>query len=316
MSSGRFAFVGRRLLSLIPLLLGILLVVMLMLSLTPGDPAKLVAGPRASDEEVEVVRQQLGLDQPVWLRYVTYVGNVLSGNLGTSFKTGQSVAGQIATQLPITVTVAVLAVLIALIACVPLAVLSARRPDGRADHIVRILGAVGIGMPTFWVAIMAIILIALPTGWFPVAGVGSGPAEFVRAMVLPSIVVAISLAAPMTRSLRATMIELHSAEFVLAARALGYSERAVIQGFQLRNATGPLITVAAAQGGYALFGTVVVEVTFGLPGMGQGLVLAASTRDFPLVQGYALVFAILVVVLYLAADLLTAFVDPRVRISA
>jgi peptide/nickel transport system permease protein len=163
---------------------------------------------------------------------------------------------------------------------------------------------------------MAIRLIALPTGWFPVAGAGLGLADHLRAYVLPSLVVAISITAPMIRSLRATMMELREAEFVLAAKTLGYGGRALLSGFQLRNAVPPLVTVTAAQAGYALFGTVVVEVAFGLPGMGLGLVTAASTQDFPLVQGYVIVFAVLVVLLYLLADVVNAAVDPRVRITA
>jgi peptide/nickel transport system permease protein len=314
--TGRFAFVARRFLSLVPLLLGILLLAMLLLSLAPGDPARSVTGPRAPQEQVDRVAHQLGLDQPVWERYVHYVGQVVTGDLGSSFKTGQGVSDQIAAQLPVTLSIATIGVLLALVVTVPLAVAAARKPDGAVDHVVRLLAVLGIGLPTFWVAIMAIRLVALPTGWFPVAGAGDGLAEHLRAYVLPSSVVAISIMAPMIRSLRATMIDLHEAEFVLAARTLGYHGRALLGGFQLRNAVPPLVTVTAAQAGYALFGTVVVEVAFGLPGMGQGLVTAASTQDFPLVQGYVIVFAVLVVLLYLLADVVNAAVDPRVRITA
>jgi len=314
--TGRFAFVARRFVSLVPLLLGILLMAMLLLSLTPGDPARQVAGPRAPQSEVDAVSHGLGLDQPVWERYVHYVGQVLTGNLGSSFKTGQSVTDQVVAQLPITLSVATLGVLLALLVTVPLAVAAARRPDGSVDHAIRLLAVLGIGLPTFWIAIMAIRLVALPTGWFPVAGEGEGLAEHLRAYVLPSTVVAISILAPMIRSLRATMMDLHDAEFVLAARTLGFQGGSLLRRFQLRNAVPPLVTVTAAQSGYALFGTVVVEVAFGLPGMGQGLVVAASTQDFPLVQGYVIVFAVLVVLLYLVADVANAVVDPRVRISA
>lgn len=314
--TGRYAFVARRVASLAPLLLGILFLVMLLLSLAPGDAARMVTGPRAPQSEVDAVAHLLGLDRPIWERYVAYVGQVLSGDLGTSFKTGQPVAGQIVDQLPVTLVVASVGVLLALALTVPLAVLAAQRPDGAADHVIRVLGTLGIGLPTFWVAIMAIRFVALPTGWFPVAGIGDDLATHVRAMVLPSVVVALSITAPMIRSLRATMIELHEAEFVLAARTLGYGGLALLRGFQLRNAVTPLVTVTAAQAGYALFGTVVVEVAFGLPGMGLGLVTAASTQDFPLVQGYTIVFAVLIVLLYLLADVVNAAVDPRVKIAA
>jgi peptide/nickel transport system permease protein len=314
--NGRFGFVARRVVSLVPLTLGVLLLTMLLLSLAPGDPARMVAGPRAPQAQVDAVAHQLGLDQPVWQRYVEYVGHVLSGNLGSSFKTGQSVAAQLRDQLPLTLALASLGVLLALVLTVPLAVAAARRPDGAVDHAVRLLAVFGIGLPTFWVAIMAIRLIALPTGWFPVAGLGDTLSTHVSAFVLPSVVVALSILAPMVRSLRATMIELHEADFVLAARTLGYGGVSLLRRFQIRNAISPLVAVTAAQAGYALFGTVVVEVAFTLPGMGQGLVVAARTQDFPLVQGYVVVFAALVVALYLLADVVTAVVDPRVRIAA
>jgi peptide/nickel transport system permease protein len=296
--------------------MGVLLLTMLLLSLAPGDPARMVAGPRAPQSQVVAVAHQLGLDQPVWQRYLDYVGHVVTGNLGTSFKTGQSVAGQLMDQLPLTLALAGFGVLLALVLTVPLAVAAARRPDGPVDHAVRLLAVFGIGLPTFWVAIMAIRLIALPTGWFPVAGLGDTLSSHVSAFVLPSVVVALSILAPMVRSLRATMIELHEAEFVLAARTLGFGGGSLLRRFQIRNAISPLVAVTAAQAGYALFGTVVVEVAFTLPGMGQGLVVAARTQDFPLVQGYVVVFAALVVALYLLADVVTALVDPRVRIAA
>jgi peptide/nickel transport system permease protein len=314
--NGRFGFVARRFVSLVPLTMGVLLLTMLLLSLAPGDPARMVAGPRAPQSQVVAVAHQLGLDQPVWQRYLDYVGHVVTGNLGTSFKTGQSVAGQLMDQLPLTLALAGFGVLLALVLTVPLAVAAARRPDGPVDHAVRLLAVFGIGLPTFWVAIMAIRLIALPTGWFPVAGLGDTLSSHVSAFVLPSVVVALSILAPMVRSLRATMIELHEAEFVLAARTLGFGGGSLLRRFQIRNAISPLVAVTAAQAGYALFGTVVVEVAFTLPGMGQGLVVAARTQDFPLVQGYVVVFAALVVALYLLADVVTAVVDPRVRIAA
>lgn len=316
MNRSRFGFVLRRLVSLVPLMLGVLLVAMLLLSLTPGDPARLVTGPRAPQSEVDAVSHELGLDQPIWQRYLDYVGQVVGGDLGTSFKTGQSVSEQVVNQLPVTLSVAALSVLIALLLSIPLAVLAARKPDGAVDHLVRAFGVLGIGLPTFWVAIMTIRLIAIPTGWFPVAGVGEGAIEYVRSLVLPSLVVALSIAAPMIRSLRASMLELAEAEFVQAGRTLGFRGAPLLRRFQIRNAVPPLVTVTATQAGYALFGTVVVEVAFGLPGLGQGLVTATATRDFPLVQGYAVVFAVLIVLLYLITDIVNAAIDPRVRITA
>ena len=316
MISKRYGFVVRRLASLIPLLLGILLVVMLLLALTPGDPARLVVGPRASDAEVAQAREQLGIDEPLWTRYFEYLFGALSGDLGQSFKTGRSVSAQIAEQLPVTLLLAAVALLIAIAISVPLAVLAARSNGGVADHAVRAFNVLGIGLPPFWLAIMLITFVALPTGWFPVAGFGQTPVDNLRSIFLPALVVAIAIAPPMIRSLRSTMRDLHTTEYVLAGRTLGFEGVALTRRFMLRNALPPLITVTAVQASYALFGTVIVEVAFSLPGMGQGLVTAAGARDYPLVQGYTLVFALLIVLVFLLSDILTAVIDPRVRISA
>ncbi|TPF96460.1 hypothetical protein EP30_07425 [Bifidobacterium sp. UTCIF-39] len=316
MTKNRYRFIVTRLLTLIPLILGILLVTTLLLDLTPGDPARLVTGPRASDEDVAHVRSQMGLDRPFLIRYVDYVINVLHGNFGTSFKTGKTVSTQIAQQLPITLSIAVGGILVALLLSVLLAMLSVQKPDGLADQIVRILCVVGIGLPSFWIAIMLISYVALPTRAFPVAGIGDGISDHIRAMILPILTVAISLTAPMTRSLRATLLDVRNSDYVLAARTLGFTGWNLTGSFILRNAAGPLVVVAASQAGYALFGTTVVEVAFSLPGIGQGLVTAASQRDFPLVQGYTFVFAIAIVVIYLVADIITSVIDPRVRIES
>lgn len=314
--TNRFRFVVRRILTLIPLVLGILLVTTLLLDLTPGDPARLVTGPRASDEDVARVRSQMGLDKPFLIRYASYVWSVLHGDFGTSFKTGKDVGAQIAAQLPITLSIAVGGIVVALLLSVLLAMWAVRRPDGFADQLVRILCVVGIGLPSFWIAIMLISYVALPTRAFPVAGIGTDMATHIRALVLPVLTVAISLTAPMTRSLRATLLEVLGSDYVTAARTLGFKGWGLTGGFVLRNAAGPLVVVAASQAGYALFGTTVVEVAFSLPGIGQGLVTAASQRDFPLVQGYTFVFAIAIVVIYLVADVITSVIDPRVRIES
>ncbi|QIG39494.1 ABC transporter permease [Microbacterium sp. 4R-513] len=316
MLSNRYGFVVRRLASLVPLLLGILLVVMLLLALTPGDPARLVLGPRATQDEVAQAREQLGIDQPLWVRYFAYLAGALHGDLGQSFKTGRSVSAQIFEQLPITLLLAGVAVLMAIVISVPLAVLAARSNGGVADHAVRGFNVLGIGLPPFWLAIMLITYVALPTGWFPVAGFGQTPAENLRSIFLPALVVAIAISPPMIRSLRTTIRGLQTTEYVLAGRTLGFTGFGLTRRFVLRNALPPLITVTAVQASYALFGTVIVEVAFSLPGMGQGLVTAAGARDYPLVQGYTLVFALLIVLVFLLADILTAVIDPRVRISA
>lgn len=189
--TSRFGFIFKRLLTLIPLVLGILLITTFLLDLTPGDPARLVAGPRASAQDVAQIRVKMGLDRPFFVRYVDYVINVFQGNFGTSFKTGQDVGQQIANQLPITLSIALGAIALALIVAVPLAILSARKVDKLPDQIVRVLCVLGIGLPSFWIAVMLITYVALPTKWFPVAGIGTTFDAHVRSVLLPIITVAI-----------------------------------------------------------------------------------------------------------------------------
>ena len=250
------------------------------------------------------------------MRYGLDVWGILHGDFGTSFKTGKDVGEQIATQLPITLSIAFGAIVFALLITVPLAMWAAKHEGRWQDHLTRVVGALCIGLPSFWVAIMLITYVALPSGKIPVAGIGETAGQHVLAMLLPIVTVSLGLIPPMVRSLRATLLETEHSDFVLAAQTLGFSGSELTWSFIMRNAVGPLVTVATAQAGFALFGTTVVEVAFGLPGIGQGLVTAASSRDFPLVQGYTFVFAVIIIVLYLVSDVISAAVDPRVRIES
>lgn len=312
----RFGFIVKRLLMLIPLVLGILLVTTFLLDLTPGDPARLVAGPRASAQDVAKVRDDLGLNRPFIVRYVMYVANVFHGDFGVSFKTGQNVSQQIAQQLPVTLGIAVGAIVLSLLISVPLAIVAAKHADGPIDQGIRVFDVLCIGLPSFWIAVMLITYVALPSGIFPVAGLGNTMGDHVLALVMPILTVTIGLIPPMVRSLRAALLEVYGSDYFIAAKTLGFHGGELTRWFVLRNASGPLVTVAASQAGFALFGTTVVEVAFALPGIGQGMVTAASSRDFPLIQGYTFTFAIIVIAIYLVADIISAAIDPRVRIES
>ena len=313
---GRFRFVVKRLLLTIPLLLGIVLLVFLVLKMTPGDPARQIVGLRASQAQLDQVRQQLGLDDPILVQYIHYVGRLAHGDLGYSFKSLQPVTTAIAERLPVTLWLLAFGAALAMLISVPCAIVSAIRPNGVVDHAIRGLGLVGLTMPSFWVGIVLILLIALPTGLFPVGGFGDTPQEHLRSTVLPAITLAISVAPLQIRSLRASLIGVRSSDYVATARAMGLSESRLMRRFVLRNAAPPTISILALNMGFLLFGAVVIETTFALPGIGQGIVLAARGRDLPLIQGYTLLFAVLVVAVYLIADVVTAMLDPRVVIQA
>jgi peptide/nickel transport system permease protein len=313
---GRYGFVARRLLFLLPLLAGVVLLVLLLMKVVPGDPARLTLGPRASQAQVLAARRQMGLDRPFASQYLLYLRRAVDGNLGYSYKTHQPVASSLAQRAPVTAWLISAGIVFSLVISVPLAVLAAVRQDRLADHVARMASALGIGMPLFWVGIMLITLVALPTGWFPVGGFGTTFAAHLRSIVLPGLTLGIAMAPPMIRGLRASAVAVLGSDYVSFARSLGTTGLRLQRRFVLRNALPPVVTLLAVQSGYFLFGAVVLETAFALPGMGQGMVLAAVDRDLPLVQGYTLVFALAVVAVYLTADIVHVLLDPRVAIRA
>ncbi|MGH3705500.1 MAG: ABC transporter permease, partial [Agromyces sp.] len=296
---GRYLFIAKRLALAIPLLFGIVLLVFLILKLTPGDPARLIVGLRAPEAELALVRDQLGLDDPAIVQYFRYVGDVLTGNLGFSFKSNEAVSSIIAERLPVTVWLLGFGALLSLAISVPLAIISARRPDRAFDHATRGFGLVALAMPSCWVGIILILTVALPTGWFPVGGFGETPLEHLHSIVLPALTLAISIAPLQVRSLRASIISVLGAEHVTTAKSFGVGRSRIMSKFVLRNAAPPTVSILALNIGYLLFGAVVIETTFALPGIGQGIVLAARQRDIPTIQGYTLLFAIVVVLVFL-----------------
>jgi peptide/nickel transport system permease protein len=313
---GRFGFVLRRLLQTIPMLFGIVLVVFMVLQVTPGDPARQIVGLRASEAELEEVRDRLGLNDSVIEQYGRYVGNVLQGDLGYSYKSRKPVASIIGERIEVTAWLLGAGVLLTLLISVPLAVIAALRRDRPTDHIIRGLGLLGMSMPAFWTGVILLLLVALRTGWFPAGGFGETIPERLHSVALPALTLAIGSSPFIIRGLRASLISVLESEYVSTARSIGVAGNRLVRRFVLRNAAGPGVTLVALDIGYLLFGAVVIETTFALPGVGQGLVLAARSRDLPSVQGYTLLFALVVVAVYLLADIVTAILDPRVEIDS
>jgi peptide/nickel transport system permease protein len=311
---GRFAFVVRRLLQLIPLLLGVTFLVFMLLKISPGDPARLILGLRASNEQVAQLRKQLGLDQGLLQQYLRYVGGLLHGDLGTSIRSGQPVTQIVANRLPVTLALLAAGSLVAVPLSILLAVVAALRRHRPVDHVIRILGVVGLAIPAFWLGVMAIAFVAIPTGWFRASGLGDGPVEFARGIILPGLVLGIGLTPVLVRSLRSELITVQSSDYLAMAKSVGVRGHRLVTRHALRNSVLPLVTLFAVQIGFALFGAMVIENTFALPGLGQAMVSAAGNRDFPVVQGITLVFAVMVVLFTLVADIAYAVIDPRVEI--
>lgn len=312
---GRFGFVLTRFAQAIPMLAGIVLVVFLLLHVAPGDPARNVAGPRASREEVAEIRTELGIDRPLVVQYGDYAGGVLRGDLGFSYKSGESVAAMVGARIGPTLWLLGAGLALTGVLTVPLAIVAARREGGVADHLIRFVCLLGLSLPSFWVGAMLLLAFALLLPWFPAGGFGESAWDHLRAVALPGLALAVASAPVLIRSLRASILSAYDQDYVDTARSLGLSDGTILRRFVLRNASSSTVTLVALEVGYLLFGAVVIESTFAIPGIGQGLVLAARGRDLPAIQGYTLLFAVAVVVVNLVADVVNTLLDPRVRIS-
>ena len=297
----------RRILLAIPILLGVVLVVVLSMELIPGDPVALMLGQFATPEAIASTRAELGLDRPLAVRYVEYVLDVVRGDLGMSIKDRRPVATMIAETLPATAQLAGAAVLLSVLVGVPLGVVSAARPGGVTDNLVRVVSLAGLSMPVFWTGLVFIVFFSVTLGWFPVAGRGT-----LRHLVLPSVTLALPSIAILARMTRASLLEVLQEDYVRTARSKGLSRRSLLYKHALRNALIPVVTALGLQLGQMLGGAVLTETVFSWPGLGRLTVFAIFNRDFVLVQGVVLVLATVYVSVNLLVDLSYGLFDPRV----
>jgi peptide/nickel transport system permease protein len=309
-------FVGLRLLQLVPVFIGITAVSFLLIHLIPGDPARTMLGPKAPASAVAAFRTEHHLDDPLLRQYLSFVSQLLQGNLGTSLHYGVSNASLITQRVPVTLLLLVMASLFALVMSVPLALWASSHQGRWQDGSVRFAMVLGLGVPPFWLGVILLMVLALRTGWFPVGGYGDTYAEHVWSMVLPAFTVGVGLAPVLTRSLRSEITKALNSDYVLAARAKGLGQRRVLVRHALLNAIGPTATVLVINVGALVGGTVVIESVFDLPGLGQLLVQSIHNRDFSVVQGLTIVFALTVVVLNLANDIFQATLDRRIVLAA
>ncbi len=306
------AFLRKRLVQTIPVLFGIVLTVFLVVRLIPGDPARIMLGTRASEEKLAELRTELGLDQPIWQQFVTFVGNVAQGDLGQSLFYRRPVLDIILERLPVTVTLVVLSVILSVAVCVPLAVAAAMRQGSVTDQAVRGFSTLALAMPGFWLGLNLLILFAVVWPVFPLSGFGKGPLDILWHLTLPAITITASLAPILIRTLRASLIEVMSAPHVQFARTKGLGETRLMRRHVLRNGLMATVTILGVNIGWLMGGSVVVETVFSLPGLGALIVSSISARDYPMIQGIALVFGLLVILINLVTDLVYAALDPRV----
>lgn len=291
----------------IPVVLGVVLVVMLTLEVVPGDPAALMLGEFATEEAVRELRTTLGLDKPFLVRYVSYIGGLARGDLGRSIKEQRLVSQEIAEAFPFTLRLSFWAFLLSVAVGVPSGVLSAVKKYSVFDNLARLISLLGLSMPVFWTGLLLIIAFSFTYRIFPVGGHGTW-----KHLVLPSITLGLPSVAIISRMVRSSLLEIMGEDYIRTARAKGLVESIVIYKHALRNAMMPVLTVMGLQVGHLMGGAVLTETVFGWPGMGRLMVRSIFNRDFVLLQGTTLVFALSFVLANLAVDLCYAFIDPRV----
>ncbi len=301
-------YVIKRLLSTAPVLLGISLLLFFMLRMLPGDPAQVLAGEMATPEEVENIRQQLGLDQPIYVQYAFFLSRLVKFDLGRSARTQNPVTEEIWARLPNTILLAVVAITLACLFGIPAGIVSAARPYSWIDYVVTSTSIFGISMPVFWLGLMLVVIFSVGLQWLPAGGTGSW-----KHIVLPSFTLAAFVVAFIARMTRSSMMEALSQEYTTTARSKGLNEQMVIIKHALKNALIPIITVVGLQFGMLLGGAVLTETVFAWPGLGRLIVDSILARDYPTIQGAILVFGLLYILVNLVVDLLYAYVDPRIR---
>ena len=300
-------FVARRLLLAIPVLLGVVFVVMLTIELIPGDAVALMLGEHATKEAVATLRDFLGLDKPLPVRYAEYVGRLARGDLGRSIQQNRPVVDELADAWPATLVLTLAALLIAASAGVTAGVVSAVWPNSPFDALARLGSLFGLSMPVFWTGLVLIVVFALWLPWLPVGGTGSA-----AHLVLPAVTLALPSVAMVARMTRSSVLDVLSEDYVRTARAKGVAERLVVAKHALRNAAIPILTLLGLQAGQLMGGAVLTETVFAWPGLGRLMVKAIFVRDYVLLQGAVLVFALAFVVINLAVDLAYGALDPRI----
>jgi peptide/nickel transport system permease protein len=302
------SYIIKRLLSMIPVLIGISLLLFFMLRMLPGDPAQVLAGQMATPEEIENIRHQLGLDLPIYEQYAVYFSRLVRFDLGRSARTQNPVIQEIWARLPNTVLLAVVAITLACLFGIPAGIFSAVRPYTWLDYAISMAALFGISMPVFWLGLMLVVVFAVILKVLPAGGTGSW-----QHVILPSVTLAAFVVAFIARMTRSTMLETLSQDFTTTARSKGLKEHVVIVKHALRNALIPIITVVGLQFGLLLGGAVLTETVFAWPGVGRLIVDSILARDYPMIQGTILIFGLLYLFVNLAVDLIYAFVDPRIR---
>lgn len=302
-------YIAKRVLMMIPVLLGVILLVFFIMNLASGNAVLLILGENATEEAVAAKTQELGLDQPILVRYFNYLADLMRGDMGMSYFSSRSVADEVLTRFPATLKLAVVSAIISTLLAIPLGIFAAVKQNTLFDNFSMILSLVGNSMPAFWLALMLMMLFAEKLGWLPAQGMNDGW----RSYVLPAVSIGFINMAAIARTTRSTMLETVRQDYIRTARAKGIDENAVVMDHAFPNALIPTITVIGVQFGNLLGGAILVETVFAWPGLGRLMVQSVNNRDVPLVLGCIVILSISYSVVNLLVDLVYGFVDPRVR---
>lgn len=306
----------RRLLFTIPILVMASFLVFGLILLVPGDPAITLAGDNATVEQIEAIRERLGLNDPVWVQYGRWASAAVQGDLGESLFSGRSVTKSISERLPVTMSLAAVSVLIALMIAIPAGIISAINRGKWIDSAATVGASLGLAMPSFWLGAIFALVFALRLGWLPATGYvpfGENPAEWLRHLILPGLTLGTAAAAETTRQLRSSLSDVLQQDYVRTARASGLRGRVIVSKHAMKNAAMPVVTVLGFQIAFLLGGSVIVEQLFALPGLGGLAIRAVLDRDLPVIQGVVIFTTVLVVTINLIVDMLYGWLNPKVR---
>lgn len=310
-------YILRRLIHAVFIIWGCATLVFILIRLIPGDPVIQMLGPEYTPEAAAALNRKLGLDEPIYVQYVKWFGNVLRGDLGGSIATGETVAGAIMTGLPKTLSLTLLSFVIATLIAVPAGILAALKRNSPVDYLVSVLAFIGVSMPSFWFGIILILLFAVRLGWLPAIGYASltddGFWPWFSHLLLPSLAIGAGYAAILMRFIRAGLLEVLGSDYIRTARAKGLQEQRILVRHALRNALIPVVTIAGIQLALLLSGAVVIEIVFSIRGLGRILVGAIFDKDYPIVQGTILLVAVIFVLANLVVDIIYTFLDPRIQ---
>ncbi|MEG1971547.1 MAG: ABC transporter permease [Oscillospiraceae bacterium] len=306
-------YILKRLLMLIPVIIGVTFIVFFIMNLSPGDPAAMILGEQASQEALEMKREELGLNDPLLVRYGRYMLDMLHGDLGVSYKNSISVWDQVLDRFPNTCILAVAGILVALLIGIPTGIISAKKQYSAIDNISMVFALIGVAMPNFWFGLLTVLLFSLTLGWLPSQGMGVGMIPLIKSLILPALTLGTGCAATITRMTRSSMLEVIRQDYVSTARAKGVDEKIITYRHMLRNALIPIITAVGLQFGSLLGGAMLTETVFSWPGLGRLMVDSIKSKDIPMVLGSIIFMATTFTIVNLLVDIVYAYVDPRIK---